>query len=62
MIWTHLTTLDKEAAYIWSNDERVTLNKVLFAIVRYFTTVAFGFVLKFEFLWSLTNTTVGFTA
>ena len=63
MIWTHLTRLDEEATYIWSPDARVTLNKALFTIVRYFTTIAFGFVLhKFDFPWLLANTTVDFTA
>jgi hypothetical protein len=45
MIWTHITTLDEEVKSIWKNAAGVTLNKVLFAIVRYFLIVSFGFVL-----------------
>jgi hypothetical protein len=44
MIWTHLTTLDEEIECIWNNNAGLTLNKALFVAVRYFTTVAFGFV------------------
>ena len=51
MIWTHLTTLDEEIECIWNNDAGLTLNKALFVAVRYFTTVAFGFVpLEFKSL------------
>jgi len=63
MIWTHLTTLDEEIRCIWHNNAGVTLNKVLFVGVRYFTTIAFGFVLdQSEFPRFLTHTTLGFTA
>lgn len=45
LVWTHLTTLDEEMKHIWNNDAGVTFNKALFVVVRYSTTVAFGFVL-----------------
>lgn len=62
MIWSHITTLDEEIRSIWDNDAGVTLNKVLFVGVRYFTTIALGFVLhQSEFPRFLTHTTVGFT-
>jgi len=62
MIWTHLTTLDEEIRYIWNKETRVTLNKILFGIVRYFATIMFGCVFESAFDGFLAHTTVAFTA
>ena len=63
MIWTHLTTLEDERKYIWNYGTGVTLNKTLFCVVRYFTTLTILLVLfESRFVQFLAHIIVGFTA